>query len=432
MKKITTLTILILLTSDIYPQSGWYQQTLPVSGTILDMQFVNAQTGWITLGNPFNFISTTDGGKNWMILQSGTKPFWEFEFINDTLGYSIGFDGTNGYILETTNSGVNWVQLHSSSENIYKDLTFINKDTGYFCGQDGNLFGGIWITTNGGLNISRIYTTGFGITNLFFLKEKYGNEYYGWWLGGGSMSKTTNSGMNWSAPTSMINGNNGNFISLFFLNKDTGWVGFDISIGGYKIYRTNNGGIDWLEQNHNSQGTPDIYFANENIGWAGYTLFKIFATSNGGNVWGTQISPIVRNLILSFSDKLTGWTGDRFLVHTTDGGGLITLIGIDTTNTRIPESFILKQNYPNPFNPQTTIEFSIKQNSNVSLILFDILGKEILKIYNNENLNTGNYKAVLDFSKDNLSSGTYFYKLIVSDINSKQIFLETKKLTYIK
>ena len=434
MKKIITQILLILLSSDLYPQSGWNQQTLPVSGTISDMQFINSQTGWITLFNPTNLIKTTNGGNNWIVTQTGSDQFEHFEFINDTLGYATGRTGANGQISKTTNGGINWSLLYTGS-NYYSDLSFLNNDTGYFCGTDGN-FGGIWRTTNGGASIARIFTKNFfTIEQIFFLQQNYNNEYYGWWLSSGFMSQTTNSGFNWSAPTRMINGQNGDFISLDFMNKDTGWVVFR-SGSDYRIYKTKDNGIFWELQFRDSNGILDPTYLDvydyQRI-WSGNGFSRIVhATSNSGEVWGTQATPITRPVYIDIIDSLNGSVGYFNLAHTTDGGGLITYIGADPLNSEIPKSFTLKQNYPNPFNPQTTIEFSIKKSSNVSLILFDILGKEILKIYNNENLNTGNYKAVLDFSKDNLSSGTYFYKLMVSDNNSRQIFLETKMLTYIK
>jgi len=73
-----------------------------------------------------------------------------------------------------------------------------------------------------------------------------------------------------------------------------------------------------------------------------------------------------------------------------------------------PFSFYLSQNYPNPFNPNTTINFSIPNTSNVKLIIYDALGKEIEKLIDKE-YGSGNYSVNWDAS--NLGSGVYFYKL---------------------
>ncbi|MDF0682572.1 MAG: T9SS type A sorting domain-containing protein [Candidatus Nitrosocosmicus sp.] len=171
---------------------------------------------------------------------------------------------------------------------------------------------------------------------------------------------------------------------------------------------------------------------NQSVWWAGSGSFKIYATKNGGNIWGTQVSPIFISQWTSLFDSLTAWTGYTRLAHTTDGGGIITYVGIDPSNTEVPIAFQLKQNYPNPFNPQTTIEFSILNQSRVSLILYDITGKEILMVYDNQILTPGNYKVSLDFSKKTLSSGTYFYSMKANDNNSGSLYNETRKMIYVK
>lgn len=71
----------------------------------------------------------------------------------------------------------------------------------------------------------------------------------------------------------------------------------------------------------------------------------------------------------------------------------------------IATEFSLKQNYPNPFNPSTTIEYSIPQSSFVELVVYDIVGKEVAVLVN-ENLTSGSYRTT--FEGANLPSGIYF------------------------
>lgn len=78
---------------------------------------------------------------------------------------------------------------------------------------------------------------------------------------------------------------------------------------------------------------------------------------------------------------------------------------VDISN---PSKFMLSQNYPNPFNPVTKIDFEIPENSFVKIVIYDILGKEI-KTLMNENKTAGYYTLIID-SKD-LTSGTYFYRM---------------------
>ncbi len=96
-------------------------------------------------------------------------------------------------------------------------------------------------------------------------------------------------------------------------------------------------------------------------------------------------------------------------------------------NTVRPFSFSLSQNYPNPFNPSTAIEYSVPGNSFVSLKIYDINGREIAQLINNEQ-NTGHYIKIWDAS--NVSSGVYFYVINVSGQSGS--FSQTRKMLLLK
>ena len=89
------------------------------------------------------------------------------------------------------------------------------------------------------------------------------------------------------------------------------------------------------------------------------------------------------------------------------------LIRTSVEDEIIPDKFILYQNYPNPFNPTTTIKFKLPKSGFTTLRIFDLFGKEIATLIN-ENLNSGTYevKFSTDELKDkSLASGIYFYQL---------------------
>jgi len=94
-----------------------------------------------------------------------------------------------------------------------------------------------------------------------------------------------------------------------------------------------------------------------------------------------------------------------------------------TVLSNIPKEFSLLQNYPNPFNPRTTIRYLIPQTSFVTITVYDILGKEVSKLVNEEKL-TGSYEVQFDGSK--LSSGVYFYRMHAGN------YFKTKKLVLLK
>ncbi|MGE5810086.1 MAG: T9SS type A sorting domain-containing protein [Ignavibacteria bacterium] len=88
-----------------------------------------------------------------------------------------------------------------------------------------------------------------------------------------------------------------------------------------------------------------------------------------------------------------------------------------------PLDFYLFQNYPNPFNPSTTIEYLTSGTNHIRLEVFNIVGERVAVIVN-EVKGPGQYKAV--FNGGNLSSGVYFYKLLVSD------YIEVKKMMLVR
>ena len=75
---------------------------------------------------------------------------------------------------------------------------------------------------------------------------------------------------------------------------------------------------------------------------------------------------------------------------------------------QISNDFILNQNYPNPFNPSTVISFNLPVKNNVKLILYDLLGKQVITLVD-DLLSAGYYEY--EFDASNLANGVYFYKL---------------------
>ena len=92
-------------------------------------------------------------------------------------------------------------------------------------------------------------------------------------------------------------------------------------------------------------------------------------------------------------------------------------------NEVLPKEFRLEQNYPNPFNPSTTIQFALPKRSEVTLKIFDLLGREVATLVD-EDLQPGEYKVI--FEAGDLPSGVYFYRI------NAEGFVQTKELTLLK
>jgi hypothetical protein len=101
-----------------------------------------------------------------------------------------------------------------------------------------------------------------------------------------------------------------------------------------------------------------------------------------------------------------------------------TPVSVEQNDNEIPTAIYLEQNYPNPFNPTTQIKFGLSEGALVQLKVFDILGREVSTLVNNEYMNPGTYTA--KFNGNNLSSGVYIYSLKVGNN------IITKKMQLIK
>lgn len=95
----------------------------------------------------------------------------------------------------------------------------------------------------------------------------------------------------------------------------------------------------------------------------------------------------------------------------------------ETVKIGVPEKFELMQNYPNPFNPGTVINYQLTVNSKVTIKVYDIIGKEVATLVNEEK--PAGYHSV-EFKADGLSSGVYYYQMKSGD------FVEIKKMMLIK
>lgn len=164
----------------------------------------------------------------------------------------------------------------------------------------------------------------------------------------------------------------------------------------------------------------------------------------------------------TFITRLTGVTGNRgvfllenghYLVTNAAGlheidsatGGLIRTIfttgdlqyiseysadltgSVNGNNT--PFRYSLMQNYPNPFNPSTNIKFTMPANGNVKLTVYDLNGREVAVLVNGTRT-AGEHEVT--FNARGLSSGAYFYKLVVESFGETEGFTDYRKMVLVK
>lgn len=133
--------------------------------------------------------------------------------------------------------------------------------------------------------------------------------------------------------------------------------------------------------------------------------------AQGQAVYTLVVSPNGANLIAGTTDRGI-WTRP-----------LSQMTSVERLSSVLPMHFSLDQNYPNPFNPTTIIGYQIAVNSKVKLIVYDLLGREIVTLVDEEKA-VGSY--TMTFNAVNFKSGVYFYCLHAGE------FVETKRLLIIK
>ena len=100
-----------------------------------------------------------------------------------------------------------------------------------------------------------------------------------------------------------------------------------------------------------------------------------------------------------------------------------------TGETDMEENVLSINNYPNPFNPKTTIEFSLTEASNVKVIVYDIKGKEVVSLVENQDLSAGAHSVKWtgkDSDNKTVASGIYFYRISTGNksVTQKMILLK--------
>lgn len=103
-------------------------------------------------------------------------------------------------------------------------------------------------------------------------------------------------------------------------------------------------------------------------------------------------------------------------------GTIATAIDVPGMPT-LPENFVLEQNYPNPFNPSTTIAYSVPHTGNVRLNVYDITGKQVATLVD-DNKPAGSYSVTFD--AQSLPSGIYYYRLTSNNYST------TRKMVLVK
>lgn len=202
------------------------------------------------------------------------------------------------------------------------------------------------------------------------------------------------------------------------------------------------GTISWIQRYNgpvaSSDGARSIFLDNaQNVYITGsgiglntdFDIVTVKYTNSGSQVWdqrydfagaqdiGAKVKGDNSGNIFILGNSYSPSNPDMVIIKYTQP------LSVEPISGNIPLQYSLSQNYPNPFNPETKIKFQIPQQGYAELIVFDITGK-IIKTLFNEDLGAGEYSV--KFNADGFSSGIYFYRL------SSNGYTDTKKMILVK
>ncbi|MEO8513417.1 MAG: T9SS type A sorting domain-containing protein [Ignavibacteria bacterium] len=439
MKK-TLLLITIVIIS--FSSATIFNGCFPIVAIIAMLSGVNDAESIYALYPPPGYDNTIDTlfysiyvGSNGKIVRSTGRSNIVFQQIpsgttevlnsvrlsNNAYQNNVAIAGNNGKVMVSSNTGLNWItKTPVTSANLnavdHNYWLFAVGDNGTILYASELITGNLVTRTSGTTgNLRDVTISSVNNQRIIVVGDK------------GTILRSTNTGNNWdnvSIPDTTFN-----FYSISHRNANTLQSGDRfVAVGsGGRIYKSTDDGATWQQKTSGTTNTlRSIYFLTLDSGVVVGDNGTIRLTTNGGETWFTDPffnSPPSRNYkFVSCVHKETNayFSMSDSIFYVSDNP---LTVGINNISTEIPHEFSLLQNYPNPFNPMTNINFRISKSGYVKLVVFDMLGKEIETLVN-EDLSAGTYEY--EWNGINLPSGVYFYRLTTDN------YSETRKMLLLK
>lgn len=388
----------------------------------------NRDVVFIAFGN--QVYKSLDKGENWQTvgtsIPSGSTPHSFFVSPIDTNIWLVAIESSPDRIYRTTNYGVSWTQVHSQNFSNYGqplEMDQNNPHVFYFAPDNGGFYkstddGATWneISGNYAFRSPCDIIVAYENSSMIFVADGITGS------GQAKIYKSVNGGVNWNLVHTASSSEVPSMCNTIF-QKSVVWA---TEWSGSNIYYSSNFGDNW-STHHNtgfSGWGSDICREDPGLMITGSWGASATMSLDGGATW------------TNISSGLSGHGGgilipDRGYILCHQGNNVYKLNVIysvltdieENSISGIPVDFNLSQNYPNPFNPTTNIRFDIPNSGNVTLKVYNELGKEVNTLVNSYK-NAGSYE--INFDASSLSSGVYFYKLDVDG------FTSTKKMLLVK
>jgi len=424
--------------------SIWTKQTTTSTQYLNSVKFLNENTGFAG-GSASNILKTTNGGINWILQMS--SGYYDINSIFIIDANRVIAAANEGVVYYTSNAGSNWYIENKITHNNLKSVFFANQNTGWIAGANGSILK----TTNSGFGFSTFSVSGF---------VRYSDNNQPVTSGKVKAFKLDKQTMNILYLDSANIQSDGSY-TLINVPQDS------VDIG---VFPNSTPPSDWVVTYYPSTiywEHATVIYPTGNLTNINISALRMSASSNSNSVNGKVMSlndtPLgnLKDAILYAKNGNTfvrcamsdaggvyhlqslpagnlkiiatrlGYKRDSTTVNVTSSSNTDSInfllsrftVGIKQINSEVPDNFKLYQNYPNPFNSMTNVKWQMLNAGNVKIVLYDVLGKEIVTLVNEKQL-PGVYEVMFDASS--LPSGIYFYKLTAGD------YSEVKKMVLLK
>jgi photosystem II stability/assembly factor-like uncharacterized protein len=344
-------------------------------------------------------------------------------------GYASGWAGDRGGTARSSDGGSTWSYSNSglpfeitsyrigiSNIENSPDRLFLATNHGVYQSDD---LGENWTLVQGGLP-GQFYCPTLTVcpsnNNIILVATGFTNFY-----------KSVDRGISWNEIIIPLD-RDANRIVWNPIDADIIYATFGSDVG---IYKSTNGGQDWFNINNNLP-RDDLFLVSglavnplnpDNI-FAFSHKKGVFISHNAGDSWNDfsdgldpdfgyahiEIDPTDTCRLFMSTSTYSVWSYTR------------TLTGVTLEESTLPQDITL-QNYPNPFNSATTIEFALPEAGEVSLVVYDILGREVARPVSGFR-EAGNHSITVDM--DWAGSGVYFYRLTTAKTNINRTMILLK------
>ncbi len=364
----------------------------------------------ITRDKDGNLISGTFGGKiyrsvdeglTWTVLNSGMNVGYIWSIKVNSVSGEI-FASTERGIYHSVDNGATWTVFALANKDV-RALLLDETNHAMYAGIWGegiskSVDGGTtWVAKNEGLIFTAVNTLAMNSNNEIFVGTF-----------GGGIFKSVDFAENWTKL-------NVGYDHIWSIGINTSNEIFAATYGGGMYYSADDGATFTRQNAVNAEFIYAVTIDGGNVfasAWNG----GIYLYSTGTENSWSQLGMVGFGISSIMVDKGVLYAG------TSDGKlykNINPVTGVNETGNSLNYSFNLEQNYPNPFNPSTIIKYSVAEVTNVKLTVYDILGREVVTLVNN-NLQPGAYTMVWNatdkFGKK-VASGIYFYSLEAGKFN---------------